>query len=154
MTIREEFAAELKSAMLARDARRRDVVRQIETEVSLVRSSAGFKGAVDDGLYLSVIASYVKKMQKSVEEYRSLGERGEAMAEKLEWEVEFLSRWLPAKLGEEETLALVRAAILELGVGGDPKAVGRVTGHLMKDHKDVLDGALVSRLVRGELENA
>jgi len=120
----------------------------------LVRSSAGFKGAVDDGLYLSVIASYVKKMQKSVEEYRSLGERAEAMAEKLEWEVEFLSRWLPAKLGEEETLNLVRAAIAELGVGGDSKAVGRVTGHLMKGHKDDVDGALVSRLVRGELENA
>lgn len=152
MSIKEELAAELKSAMLARDARRRDVVRQIETEISLVRSSAGFKGEIDDDLYVSVIGSYVKKMQKSVDEYRGLGERGEAMAEKLEWEVAYLSRWLPSKLGEEETLALVRAAIAELGVAGDAKAAGRVTGHVMKVHKDEVDGAMVSRLVRAELE--
>lgn len=152
MSIKEELAAELKSAMLARDARRRDAVRQIETEISMVRSSAGFKGEIDDDLYVSVIGSYVKKMQKSVDEYRGLGERGEAMAEKLEWEVDYLSRWLPSKLGEEETLALVRAAIAELGVAGDPKAAGRVTGHLMKIHKDEVDGGMVSRLVRAELE--
>ncbi len=152
MSIKEELAAELKSAMLARDARRRDAVRQIETEISMVRSSAGFTGEIDDAVYLSVIGSYVKKMQKSVDEYRGLGERGVAMAEKLEWEVAYLSRWLPSKLGEGETLALVRAAIAELGVAGDPKAAGRVTGHLMKIHKDEVDGAMVSRLVRAELE--
>ena len=40
--------------------------------------------------------------------------RGEAMAEKLAWEVEYLSQWLPTKLGEEDTRQLVIAVIEDL----------------------------------------
>jgi uncharacterized protein YqeY len=137
--------------MKAKDGRRRDVIRQIETEVSIARSQPGFSGEVDDALYRQVIGSYVKKMEKSREEYLDIGERGEAMAAKLGFEVEYLSRWLPRKLDTEATRALVREAIAELGVAGEEKAAGRVTGHLMKGHGEDLDGGLVNRLVREEL---
>ena len=42
-------------------------------------------------------------MDKSRQEYVEVGERGAAMAAKLGYEVEYLSRWLPQKLGESET---------------------------------------------------
>lgn len=151
MTIREQLAAELKEAMLAKDARRRDVVRQVQSEVSLALSEPGFKGEADDALYEQVISSYVKKMKKSKEEYEGLGERGQAMAEKLAYEVEYLGRWLPQKLDEDATRAMVRESISALGVAGDDKAAGRVIGALMKEHGDDLDGSLVNRLVRDEL---
>ncbi|MGH8872538.1 MAG: GatB/YqeY domain-containing protein [Acidimicrobiia bacterium] len=151
MSIKEELVVELRHAMRSKDGPRRDVIRQIETEVSLARSQPGFAGEVDDDLYRQVIASYVKKMDKSRQEYLDLGARGEAMAAKLGFEVEYLSRWLPQKLDEEATRALVRAAIVELGVGGDEKAAGRVTGQLMKSRGKDLDGGLVNRLVREEL---
>jgi uncharacterized protein YqeY len=54
-------------------------------------------------------------------------------------------------LDPEATRALVREAIAELGVAGEEKAAGRVTGHLMKGHGEDLDGGLVNRLVREEL---
>lgn len=151
MSIQDELTEELRDAMRAKDARRRDVIRQIRTEVSVARSSAGFSGDVDDALYRDVIASYTKRMRKSIEEYRELGERGEAMADKLAFEVEYLSRWMPETLGPDETRDLVRAAIDELGVAGDEKATGRVIGHLMTSHREELDGSLVSRIVREEL---
>jgi uncharacterized protein YqeY len=150
MSIREELAEELRVAMRAKDAPRRDVIRQIETEVAVARSQPGFTGDLDDDLYRQVIGSYVKKMSKTREEYLEIGERGEAMAEKLRYEVEYLSRWLPQKLDEEGTRGLVREAIEELGVS-DEKAAGQVTGHVMKQHGKDLDGALVSRIVREEL---
>jgi uncharacterized protein YqeY len=153
MTIAEELAAELRDAMKSGDRRRRDVIRQIQTEVATTRTQAGFTGEVDDDLYRKVIASYVKKMEKSRQEYEGLGDRGEEMAEKLAYEVEYLSRWLPTKLGEEETRQLVVEAIAELGVAGDEKAAGRVTGHLMKTRGSDLDGGLVNRLVREELSS-
>jgi len=65
--------------------------------------------------------------------------------------VEYLSRWLPSKLDEAATRDLVKAAIAELGVGGDEKAAGRVIGHVMKTHGKDLDGGLVNRVVREEL---
>ncbi|MFZ0625505.1 MAG: GatB/YqeY domain-containing protein [Acidimicrobiia bacterium] len=151
MTIEAELAEELKDAMRAKDAPRRDVIRQITTEVSQAKSQPGFDGNVDDDLYRSVISSYVKKMDKSRNEYLEYGDRGAAMAEKLGYEIDFLSRWLPKKMDEGSTRDLVRQAISELGVAGDGKAAGRVTGHVMKSHGADLDGALVNRIVREEL---
>lgn len=151
MTIQQELTNELREAIKQGDARRRDVIRMITTEVKLASSAPGFKGQVDDALHRQVIAAYSKKMDKARAEYEGLGDRGRPMAEKLAWEVEYLSRWLPRKLDEAATVALVRGAIAQLGVGGDVKAAGRVVGHVMKSHKNEVDGALVNRLVGEEL---
>ena len=151
MSIREELASELRDAMKAQDAPRRDVIRQIETEISVARSEPGFSGELDDDLYRRVIGAYVKKMDKTRQEYLDLGERGAAMAAKLGYEVEYLSRWLPQKLDEAQTRDLVRKTIQDLGVAGDEKAAGRVTGQLMKEQGKDLDGGLVNRLVREEI---
>lgn len=151
MTIQEQLTAELRSAMKEKDVLRRDVIRQVQTEVATAKAEPDFSGEVDDDLYEKVIASYVKKMEKSRDEYAALGERGEVMADKLAFEVEYLARWLPKRLDEVETRKLVVEAIEDLGVAGNEKAAGRVTGHVMKSHGEDLDGGLVNRLVREEL---
>lgn len=147
--IHQELAAELKDAMKSSDARRRDVIRQVETEVRKVTSEVGTPDATDD-IYEVVIAAYVKKMAKARDEYRQLGEPGKAHADKLTFEVDYLSRWLPGKLSEPETMELVRQTIDDMRAEGDARAVGRVVGALMKTRSD-LDGALVNRLARQEL---
>ena len=151
MSIKDELAAELKDAMKSKDAARRDVIRQVETEIARSRSEPGFSGEVDDAFYQKVIASYVRKMDKTRTEYEGYGDRGAEMASKLAYEVDYLSRWLPQTLDEAGTRALVVEAIGELGVAGDEKAAGRVTGHLMKQRGKDLDGGLVNRIVREEL---
>jgi uncharacterized protein YqeY len=151
LTIKEELTSELRDAMKSKDARRRDVIRMIEAEVSVARSAPGFSGQVDDNLYRKAIAAYAKKMDKARLEYEGLGGRGAEMADKLGWEVRYLARWLPKKMDEAATSALVRATIAELGVEREPKAAGRVIGQIMKSHKDEVDGGLVNRLVAAEL---
>ena len=148
MTIREQLAAELKEAMKAQDGRRRDVVRQVQTEIATAATQPGV-GDVDDAFCQKVIASYVKKMEKARSEYEEMGERGAEQAAKLAYEVEYLARWTPQLPGEDETRQIVRDAISELGVD-DPKMMGRVMGHIMKSGRE-LDGGLVNRLVREEL---
>lgn len=151
MTIQDQLAAELRDAMKAKDGRRRDVIRQIQTEAATARTQPDFTGEVDDAFFQRVISGYVKKMDKSRAEYAGYGAKGAEMAAKLAFEVEYLSKWLPKRLGEEETRRLVREAITELGVAGDDKAAGRVTGLLMRRKGKDLDGGLVNRLVREEL---
>ena len=151
MTIRDELAAELRDAMKAKDRARRDVIRQVQTEISTAAAQPG-AGDVDDVFCQRVIGSYVKKMEKSRAEYEGLGDRGAEMAAKLAFEVEYLSRWLPQTLDESATRDLVKAAIEELGVEGDANATGRVIGYLMKSRGKDLDGALVNRVVREALE--
>jgi uncharacterized protein len=150
MSIRDELRGELKDAMRGKDQRRLDVIRQVETELAVAKAAPGFEGEVDDELYRQVIAAYAKKMEKAREEYAALGPRAQEMAEKLRYEVEYLARWLPHKMGEEETRALVAAAVQGLGVS-DPKQAGKVVGHVMKSQQG-LDGALVNRLVRELLQ--
>ena len=145
--IKDEIQAEFTDAMKSKDAPRRDVIRQINSEVATRKAAPGFDGDDGDDFYVAVIGSYVKKMDKSRQEYESFGERGAEMAAKLAYEVEYLSRWLPTKLDEDATRALVDKVVADLGVAGDPKAKGRVMGMLMKDHKDDLDGGLVNRIV-------
>ena len=151
MSIHDELIEELKDAMRARDRRRLDVIRQVETEVSRARSEKGFSGdPQSDELYGNVIASYIKKMDKAREEFLAAGDRGNEQAEKLAFEVEYLDQWAPKALSEEETREVVRVAIMELQTD-DPKQMGQVIGHIMKNGPSGMDGSLVSRLVRESL---
>lgn len=149
MTIQEELTAELRDAMKARDQARVNVIRQVQSEVSIARTAPGFSGEVNDDLYRATITSYVKKMDKARHEFEAAGDRGAPQAAKLAYEVEYLGRWLPKLAGEAETRRIVQDAIGELGAD-DPSMLGRVMGHIMKSGAD-LDGALVNRLVREEL---
>lgn len=150
MSISEELAAELRDAMRAKDVARRDVIRQIETEVARARSEPGFAGEVDDALYLKVLTSYTKKMDKARSEYAAAGQRGASMVDKLTFEVEYLSRWLPQVLSDDEVRALVAEAIAATGAT-EPAQAGMVVGRIMKSGRDGLDGGTVNRLVREAL---
>jgi uncharacterized protein YqeY len=150
MTIHEELRAELKDAMRSRDRARLDVVRSVETEAARLRSDLGAGAVLGDEEYLRVIDAYVRKMEKARREFVDAGDAGRAQAEKLAFEIDYLGRWLPESVGEEETRAIVDAAIADLGAD-DPKMAGRVIGHVMKTGPDGLDGALVNRLVRERL---
>jgi hypothetical protein len=149
VTIKEQFAANLKEAMRAKDKAQVSVIRQIEAEVMVQAKAPGFDGEIDDDLYLATISSYVKKMKKARREFEAAGERGAEQAAKLTFEVDYLAQWLPAQVDDAATRQLVQAAIAELGVD-DPKQAGRVMGHIMKSGAD-LDGSLVNQLVREEL---
>jgi uncharacterized protein YqeY len=150
MAIHEELRAQLKDAMRARDRARLDVIRNVETEAARLRSDLGAGAVLGDEQYRQVIDAYVRRMEKARREFVDAGDAGRAQAEKLAFEIEYLSRWLPESLGEDETRAIVDAAIADLEAD-DPKMAGRVIGHVMKAGPDGLDGALVGRLVRERL---
>jgi uncharacterized protein YqeY len=149
MTIEDQLVAAQTAAMKDGDRATLSVIRQIRSEVSVAKSAPGFTGDVDDELFLSTISTYVKRMGKSKTEYEALGERGREQAEKLAFEIEYLSTYLPTKLDEAATRALVAQAIQDLGAT-DPKMTGQVIGRVMKSGEEV-DGGLVARLVKEEL---
>jgi len=149
MTIKEQLATEQKAAMKSGDRATLNVIRQIQSEVAVAKAAPGFEGEVDDDLYLATIATYVKRMSKARSEYDALGERGREQADKLTFEIDYLAAYLPQKLDESATRALVDQTIADLGAT-DPKMTGQVIGAVMKSGEDV-DGALVARLVKAAL---
>ena len=147
MAITDDLSAALKEAMKAKDKPKLDAIRQIQTEVAKKKAEKGEEAT--DELVLGVISSYVKKMTKAVEEYQSLGDRGVDMAEKIQFEIDFLSGWLPEQLSEEEVVAIIDEVLAEMG-DVDMSHMGKIIGAVMAK-VDGLDGAVVSKLVKEKI---
>ena len=147
MALADDLSTALKEAMKAKDKPKLDAIRQIQTEIAKKKSEKGEE--VNDELVLGVISSYVKKMAKAVDEYKSLGEKGEEMANKIKFEIDFLTTYLPEQLSEEEVEKIVDDVLAELG-DVDMSQMGRVIGAVMAK-SDGIDGSIVSKIVKGKL---
>ena len=78
MSIEAQLNDLLKDSMRAKDAQTADCIRMIKTKHMERRTAAGFKGPLDDNLWLDVIGAYQKQLRKAREEYAAVGERGAA----------------------------------------------------------------------------
>jgi|TARA_B100000214_G_scaffold168241_1_gene120819 uncharacterized protein YqeY len=147
MALADDLSMALKDAMKAKDKPKLDAIRQIQTEIAKKKAEKGEE--VNDDLVLGVISSYVKKMIKAVEEYQSLGDRGQEMAEKIQFEIDFLRSYLPEQISEEEVEKIVDEVLSELG-DVDISQMGRVIGAVMAKG-DGIDGSVVSKIVKNKL---
>ena len=131
MSVESNIQDRLKEAMRAKDARTADCIRMIKTKHMERRTAAGFKGPLDDNLWLDVIASYQKQLRKSREEYVAVGERGAEAVAQLDFEIGFCAQFLPKAASDDEVRAIVRETVARMGVS-DAKQAGRVVGDIMK----------------------
>ena len=150
MSIETQLQDLLKEAMRNKDMRTADCVRMIKTKHMERRTAAGFKGALDDALWLDVIAAYQKQLRKAREEYAALGPRGAEKLPQLDFEIELCNRFLPKMASEDEVRSAVKATITQLAVT-DAKQGGKVLGEIMKANKGKFDPAMVKRIVEEEL---
>ena len=147
MAVINDLSNALKEAMKSKDKTKLDAIRQVQTEVAKKKAEKGEEAT--DELVLGVISSYVKKMNKAVEEYESLGDRGVEMAEKIKGEIDFLSTWLPEQLSDEEVEKIVDEVLSELG-DVDMSQMGKIIGAVMAK-ADGLDGSTVSKIVKSKI---
>ncbi len=150
MSIEAQLNDLLKESMRTKDGRTADCIRMIKTKHMERRTAAGFKGPLDDALWLDVIATYQKQLRKSREEYAAIGARGADAIAQIDFEIAFCARFLPKAASDDEVRALVREALVRQGVS-DPKQAGRVIGEIMKANKGKLEPSAVKRIVDEEL---
>ena len=151
MPLEQELNDTLKQAMKDKDARTADTVRMIKTKIMERRTAKGFSGQVDDALITDVIAAYRKQLQKAVEEFDKLGEKGAEQAAQLRFEIGFCERFLPKGLDEAALRALVKERMAALGVS-DPKQVGKLVGDIMKTHKGQVEAGDIKRIAEEQLK--
>jgi uncharacterized protein YqeY len=145
MSLEQTLNDTLTRAIRDKDARVADVVRMLKSRITERRTAKGFSGQVDDALVLDVIGAYRKSLQKALPDYEKAGERGQAQAAQLRFEIAFCERFLPRGLDEAAVRALVRERLAALGIT-DVKQVGRVVGDVMKTHKGQVEAADVRRI--------
>jgi uncharacterized protein len=146
MTLIAQIEAELKDAMAARDAERRDTLRLILT--SLRSAEKELQRPLHDDEELQVLQRERKRRTEAAEAFRTGGREEQAQAE--ERELDVLQEFMPEPLSEEELEEIVDDAIAEVGATS-MRDIGRVMADVMPQVAGRADGSAVSQLVREKL---
>ena len=146
MAILDELNARYKQAMKAREQQAVDTIRMVRARLDTRQNKKDFDGELTDAIVQNEITAYVKQLKKALPEYEKAGPSGTEMMDKLRFEIDYLSEFLPETMDEAATRAVVEATLQKLGVS-DPRRAGSVMGAIMKEHKGQVDPALVRRLV-------
>lgn len=150
MSLKEKILADLKEAMKAGDAEKRDTLRLLSSaikneEISKVRR----EGGLEDGEAIEVIARMIKQRRDSIEQYEKGGRMD--LAEKEKSEVKILSAYLPQQLSAEE----VKKAVLDIVAALDDSKKGNfgaVMQEAMKQLKGKADGKMVKEIIEETLK--
>jgi uncharacterized protein YqeY len=137
---------ELKQAMLAREAERRDALRLILS--ALKSAEKELQRPLHDDEELQVLQRERKRRLEAAEAFRAGGRESKAEGEELE--VEVLGEFMPEPLTEEELEEIVDDAIAEVGATS-LRDIGRVMADVMPQISGRADGSLVGQLVREKL---
>ena len=146
MALYDTLMADMKDAMKARNMQGVNTIRGVIAKAKDLTVNAG-KEMTDEAV-LSVIAKGVKQREESIAQFMAAGRAELAEGERAE--MEFLKKYLPAQLSEEEVAAVVKAVIAETGAASK-KDMGKVMKEVMARVQGQADGKLVSRLVGAAL---
>ncbi|MGZ8717236.1 MAG: GatB/YqeY domain-containing protein [Gaiellaceae bacterium] len=137
---------EIKDAMKARDAERRDALRLIVN--ALKGTEKELRRPLSDDEELQVLQRERKKRVEAAEAFRTGGREEQAAAE--ERELAILEEFMPEPLSEEEIEEIVDDAIAEVGATSMAD-LGRVMADVMPQIAGRADGSSVSQIVREKL---
>ena len=146
MSLIVRLEGELKEAMAARDADRRDTLRLILA--SLRSAEKDLQRPLHDDEELQVLQRERKKRTEAAEAFRAGGREQQAEGE--ERELAVLEEFMPEPLSEEELEEIVDDAIAEVGATS-MRDIGRVMADVMPQVAGRADGSAVSQLVREKL---
>ncbi len=146
MSLIAQIDADLKKAMLAREADKLSVLRMLK---SAVKYSSIEKGGADfvptDLDVLAVVRKEVKKREDSITSYSEAGRTD--LADKEKQELEFLRTFLPAQMAPEKVEALVKEVIQETGATSKAQ-MGAVMKAAQAKAAGQVDGKTLSQIVQ------
>jgi len=162
MTLKEKIIQDYKDAFKAKEEKKVAVLRmasaaiknrELEKRAKLSKSggSSDFEkeSQLTDEEVLAVLNSEAKKRKDSIFQFKQGGRQELAMQE--EEELKILAGYLPQQMSEDEIRGLVKEAIAQSGAAGS-QDLGKVMKVLMPLVKGKVDGGLVNRIVKEELE--
>jgi uncharacterized protein YqeY len=146
MSLKARIGDDLKAAMRAGDARRRDALRLLLA--ALKQREVDERKELEDIEIVSVIDKMIKQRRDSIAQFEKGGRQDLADAEKFETDV--LQGYMPKALSEDEVAAAVSDAIAAAGAKS-PADMGRVMGALKGKLAGRADMSKVSALVKQRL---
>lgn len=143
--LKEQINADLKTAMLARNAFETTVLRGLKASILDEEVKLGKR---EEGLNDTEIETLVAREVKKRKEAASLLD--EERAENELKEAEILSKYLPEMASEEEIRAAVKDEISIMGEVSI-KQMGTIIGKMKAKFGNSADGAVLAKIVKEEL---
>jgi len=146
VSLKAKISDDVKTAMRAADARRRDALRLLLAAVK--QREVDEREELADADVIAVIDKMIKQRRDSIEQFEQGGRQDLADAEK--FEIGVLQAYMPQAMSDAEVEAAIAAAIQETGAAGMP-GMGRVMAVLKPKLAGRADMGKVSALVKSKL---
>lgn len=143
--LKEQINADLKTAMLARNAFETTVLRYLKASILDEEVKLGKR---EEGLNNDEIETLVAREVKKRKEAAGLLDEERAKNELKEAEI--LSKYLPEMASEDEIRAAVKAEISAMGEASI-KQMGVIIGKMKAKFGNSADGAVLAKIVKEEL---
>ncbi len=147
MTLSEKIVADIKEAMLAKDAERLSTLRMVKANLMNRRIEKG--SDLTDEETSKALQSLVKQRRDSIEQYEAAGRTELADKEKLE--ISHIEGYLPQAATVEEIDAAVADAVVETGASSMKDMGGVMKAAQAKLAGKSVDGRTLSEAVRSKL---
>lgn len=156
MSLLAKLTADVKIAMKAREAKRRDTLRLLVSDLKthVINELGG--GDVDakaetleESFEISFLSTQAKRRRDSIESYEAADRKDLADQEKFELSV--IESYLPQQLSKEEAEDIIREAIATSGATSR-KQMGLVMKEAMPKLKGRFDGGAVKGIVMSLLD--
>ncbi|HEX5390078.1 MAG TPA: GatB/YqeY domain-containing protein [Burkholderiaceae bacterium] len=146
MSMKEQIAQDIKAAMLAKDAQRRDTIRLLQAAIK--QKEVDERIELDDAGVVAVVDKLVKQRKDSIDAFQKAARQD--LVDQEQAELVILQAYLPARLSVDEVAAEVRAIVAELGASG-PGDMGKVMGAVKQKLAGKADMGQVSAAVKAAL---
>lgn len=146
MSLKDQINNDLKDAMRAGDAKKRDAIRLLTAEIK--RREVDERKTLTDADVVAIIDKMIKQRRDSIEQFEKGGRQDLANNEK--FEVGVLQAYMPQAMSEAEIADAVAASIAESGAKG-PADMGKVMTVLRPKLAGRADMGKVSALVKQKL---
>jgi uncharacterized protein YqeY len=142
--LKERLTENIKTAMLAGDKPRVEVLRGLKAAILNEEVAKGVRDAgLSDGQIQQVFAREVKKRIEAADLYAKAGRQ--ELADKENYQKGIIEEFLPQQLSDDELAEVVTAAIAELGDGAH---MGQVIGAVKAKVGQSADGARIAAAVK------
>jgi uncharacterized protein YqeY len=140
-TTAPQIQEDIKTAMKAKDALALNALRALKSALTNAAIEKGGLGTeLEESEVLAIVRKQIKQRNDSIEQFEKAGRAELAATEKSE--IEILSRYLPAALGEAELAQIIEQAVTDTGATGKADM-----GKVMKRCQELADGRADGKLL-------
>jgi len=145
MSLKQQIDNDIKAAMLAKNKEELTALRSVKSMILLAETDKGSTGEISTDVEMKLLTKAAKQRKESAEIFLKEGRND--LAQKEQFELEVINRYLPKQMTEEEVAAELKKIIEQVGAKG-PQDMGKVMGTATKQLAGKADGKMISELVK------